>query len=415
MNLHIKKSTLLSVLFIIILFVSMVDTINGIRLPLIKQYFAGLFIIFTYYTGIRGEGIPVSDKKKIKHIIKIYLIPYLLLCLWSYFLFIFNENSIGYFTRATANTIYQCIAIITAACAFYIFGKRALNLCWLSSVFCYLFNIISGISICGFSSVKYYYLDITESTAIGQYLEQHELIFIFGLFTIYYFMITKHEDAHKTIKLIISLIFVAIGFKRILFAALALLFFIVIILRRMMIKNRINQFLIVIDIATISMVIGSIGWIYLLKSGLISEYATIYNIDFMGRLRMYNYFAPFYDVSGTFLGLGVGATEKIMAASGVFKGNSVHSDIFRNYLEYGCIPFVIWVVYFINYIPRKLKYNHQMKISIVFFVLLIYMFIISLTDNVCRYYHFQMVIFMMIIRFYLDQSSILTQYLDDGR
>lgn len=405
----IKKSTILLWLFVFFMAFSMLDTVNGVRLSAMKQYIIGLLIVLLWISGHRSKEIQYHDMSRVRLITRTYLLPYVLLCILSYFIFILHGNPFSFFSRATANTLYQCIAVCVAVCAFGILGRKALNLCWIAAILCYSFNLISGVINCGLSSVKDYYLNVTSissTVGIGSYFEQHELIFIFGLFTIYYFMISKEQDAYKKLKFFISFSFVLIGYKRILLAALLVLVLLFLILRKMLKANTTNWFMVVLDIVTIGMIIVSIVWVYLIKTGEISNLALLYNIDFMGRLRMYNFFNPYYEVDISFLGLGVGATEKMMAASGAFKGNSVHSDIFRNYLEYGCVPFVIWEFYFLNYIPRKLKYNRRIGVSIIFFALLLYMLIVSLTDNVCRYYHFQMVMFMMLIRFYLDQNAI---------
>lgn len=43
--------------------------------------------------------------------------------------------------------------------------------------------------------------------------------------------------------------------------------------------------------------------------------------------------------------------------------------------------------------------------TVICFLLMLYMIINALTDNVCRYYNFQMIIFMIIIYVYLEQND----------
>ncbi|MCC8153175.1 MAG: hypothetical protein LIP01_02520 [Tannerellaceae bacterium] len=404
MTIKITRRPLSEWALMVLMIISLTDKVNGVRLPSIKMYICGALIILMYYTGVRGESVYASERKRIKYLMQAFLVPYFLLWVWSVFVIFLNGSGFRYFTRASADTIYEFIAIFTAAYAILTFGKRAFDIIWSAAVISYLFNIICGFVVCGWSGVVSYYLDISVVSSINNYLEQHELIFIFGLFTIYYFMSIKETPKNKW-KLIISLLFVFIGYKRILFAALAAMFLLMLLLRRLLRTNNAQAVSWVINLTTIAVFTVCFVWLYALKTDLITELSVTYNVDFMSRLRMYSFFADYYTLGISYLGRGVGATEKILAASGQFNLNSVHSDIYRNYIEYGFIPFVAWLLYYINIFPRKLKMGSDQRDTVICFLLMLYMIINALTDNVCRYYNFQMIIFMIIIYVYLEQND----------
>jgi hypothetical protein len=145
--------------------------------------------------------------------------------------------------------------------------------------------------------------------------------------------------------------------------------------------------------------VASMTYVMLISSGLLVPFAKRFGIDFSGRMGFYRYMRKFYDWSISFMGNGMGFTEKYMQSTSRKIGgySAVHNDILKNYIDLGFVGSLLWVFWFIVVIPRMLLQKFGEKARYVYCIGTIYAYIVYTTDNASEYYIFQFTLFSLII------------------
>ena len=379
---------------IIIIFLLTLSYFSYSKINFYFQILAEIAIIgIAISKGIFNKDYNI-EKKWINFII-MALIPIIILFIYSIFIFLVENQKISYITRAFSTIIYKGIFILTAASLVYLFREKSIKIVTASAILNYLTAIITFIYNYGIGQlIPAIYNSIFDVQAQNMGLEAHEVTFVLGLLFLFYIL----KDAKKNkILLIILAFFMLAGFKRIQPVAIILGIITYFLLSKIK-RKRIWMFII-----SITMLIISFIWIYLIKSNLLSVIGDEYGINFMSRLEFYNAIDSEYELSMDFLGRGVGFTSEWMSENIYDMG--IHSDILRMYIEEGMYVYIYIFLYYIYLNSKRLYRNENSKNALVFFALMVVSYICWFTDNVEGYQNYNLVLYTIYFYLFFENDN----------
>lgn len=338
----------------------------------------------------------------VRHIVYM-LLPYFAMALYTLAVWLISGEitTLSNATRLVSTVLYLSLDIFFVAVGALIFKKDIVNVMFWGGVVSYFFgSVLAALFFCGIDDVLLYLysivgVDVTSSA--GWYMEVHDLTFAFGVFFLYYLCYGKSEKYRKT-KIIISIIFILLGFKRIEILALiiSLICFVTIF---KLIKSYKKLSLIVFLVITIC----ALAFIAIIKNGFLSKITNYFGINTMGRLSYYTYASNYYDFSLSYFGAGYTWFTRMwqqlylsgFRLDGYGVAASIHSNILEIYIEIGMIGLIIWLFYNLYYRTKRLDRYYGSNVAKSYLVLSIYMMILYLTDNTLHYGATQMAYFII--------------------
>lgn len=210
------------------------------------------------------------------------------------------------------------------------------------------------------------------------------MAFVFGLFFLYYLMGRDKKNIW------VSIIFCIISFKRISLAGLVIcsVFWLLFQNKAIIIhKHRavISFFLVVINLLVISILFQLISGKY---DAFINQYIGLStNQLLMGRYDLYKSIMSII-VDVPVFGIGFGKTVDILLVNNSILPN-LHSDILKNFLEFGPILFILWLLSFYYFNSMNLK----------LLIIALYLNVLFLSDNVFIYFDVMFFFYFFTILF----------------
>lgn len=341
------------------------------------------FIVGAILVGINMIVYRINKNTIKRKTIEWLIIPELLTILVSLIIWIGNDLSTSYFTRFMSDSLFIIISVCSSIALFFLYKEESVDLIFYGSVFNYLIVIMVFIKENGLNILKAVYLNIVENDSTSTVLEAHQVTFVFACLLIYYLLKSPKKDKKK---ILLCSIFLVMGFKRILIAALLVALICSFVLTKFKNNKAINNIYFIIFIVILLI---SYGWVYIVKSGFLNEFSEKYSIDFMSRLIIYDTISYEYKFDIFYFGKGLGFTSKWMQLNaGAMKIHSnigLHSDILKKYIEYGFIVFGIYIYSKSYFITKKIS-NISVKNSIIYMTIFILTEICWLTDNLAEYF-----------------------------
>ena len=362
-------------IYIIITTLNVTFKFNGVTVkPILKYILSLLWIAYT---------IPyIFKKKKENKIAKIHfkyaIIPLAAMFIYTIFLWITGISrveNIRYVTRLISTVGYLGICILYACISYIVLGKKIIDYTWYSLIISYFFGSICMAFFGSPVDTLRYMFTLKDTVQITKIFEVHDLTFAMGFFLIYFVYFGKKENIkHLYSKIIISILYVIWGYKRIEFAAIAITFILFIFIGR---KRKELSFKTTVITGVVLAV--SLIYVFLASSGLLSILAEKYNVNFMGRL--YTYVDKLI--------------EELRTRGTLYKGwmllSGMHSDTLKKYIELGFIGFIVWTIYVIKIKTIKFKNEFSDKVAAIYLMFTVYSFVLYLTDNVFEYYIFTLI------------------------
>lgn len=359
--------------------------IAGYHIPIEVNYF--FYIIWI----IVGLIIYIYNLSKnyhytffFKKIALIFIEPKLLFLLYSYFLFIFGLSD----KNLASTGLTQILSILIPLAYLYLFGLKIITYIYYSCLISFLILIWITIFNNGLISLTLPFRSMIDSYVVNPF-ETHEITFTVGFLFMYYACFYRLNNKIDIIKLVLCLIMLLFGFKRIQLIAIvvSVMFFMIINhLRR-------NASTFLINFSFI--ILLSISWMYLIFLYNGEFFTLIANLGFntSGRLYYYNAITSITEFSPSFLGLGLNSVSKLLESDfSYLHVGGLHNDILKLYAELGFLMFCAWSLFYLFLIPQRLR-----QISFLGFkaysIIFIYIFILYLTDNVDIYLGSQMLFF----------------------
>lgn len=178
---------------------------------------ACLWIIWSYNYK-KEDGNRILAKLHLR----LFVVPIIVMCFYTIIIwFVSSPSGIGgeieYYSRLFSNTIFLIITGFFIYRAYRIFGIRCLDLLWISMILSYSFlGIFRGIIKCGIMNIIRSVFFFQDLVNVNNYLEVHDLTFALGFFLIFFLVFGKKCNiSNLNLKIVISFIYIFLGYKRI--------------------------------------------------------------------------------------------------------------------------------------------------------------------------------------------------------
>lgn len=317
--------------------------------------------------------------------IKQYITPTALIYLWTILMYILNTPAgfnFSYFSRSTSDILCLALAGLSAIAASYFFQRRVIQLSVYAILLSTLANVIRAIQIYGMPIFLQFLrtatlvtdFDVTRPTyRISQMLEVHDSTVACGYFLIYYLFFCNKQDKSRW-ENVIAMIFCAyVGFKRVTFIGVAVVFFLLILL-----KAKESKIEMVIKWVAIGIFGAAFAYLIAIKIDLLSIIADWLHLDFVGRLDIYANLRKYYSLSPLHLGTGYGFINKYFVEQ---TGYASHSDIVRLYIELGFLPYILWLYHYLKRVPTRVYRKFGEEATRVIMATTIYAFVTYFVGN----------------------------------
>lgn len=360
------------------------------------QLSIGLFwVLYVFLTmAINRFHFRSRYRKDIPWMLRSYLVPSIVLHLWTILLMYIEVLSWDYITTNVSVYIPTLLAISSV----YLFGEKAFKYNFIALASSYMLSVLASTIFVGPRIFLYAVMDAYFDTRgiLGlsvNYLELHDTVLAIG-FVLIYFIFSNEKLTKANLALIaVTLMIMVLGMKRVsvLGAILAVIFHKV---TKKLPENK--QYKCCRCAGLIALLCCYIFvWIFVEGTGFWEVIAEL-GINPRGRSYYWTALAGRCEFSLGFLGLGRNYTYKLFGGElSYMRVGAAHSDILKMYAENGFIFFAYWLWHYLLRMTKRYKKRFSMNSALIYFGITIYLFTLYLTDNVEIY--FACIIFSIVI------------------
>lgn len=390
---------MLTILFVISMSIAFTNMFNGELMPFYIKYIIAIFWIAMWIIDIARSS---KIEKKNVFAFKEYVIPFILIGIWSLFVWIADRpsNFSGeYISRMIGNVIYLLLTFMCAMSGIHFFGKKTIKLSALAMGISVIFNLCYVIAEYGVSTFFNYLPNVFSTTDFefgsrmynfALALEVQDITIATGFYLIYFIFFDKEDSKKTKRRYILLMIFCAvIGFKRTVLVGL-----IIVCICLWLIKSKNIPLKNVIGVFGIVFISVSFIYVVLIKLNIFEELALKFNIDTNGRVTIYGVLSNYYELSPLFIGNGFSYVDKAMYES---IGFVAHSVIIKMFAEIGMIPFFIWLYHYLIKMPNKILNKYGKNAGRVTLAVTIYLFITYFMENTMTLFCMQYSFLLMIL------------------
>ncbi len=320
----------------------------------------------------------------------VYSVPLLVTLVTSLFIWFVSQVETAVMARGLSGAfIYtNMLSFALAAAAFlYMFGEKGI---WYNLTAMVAANILMIVIIIVQNGLGNYLTELitlvktfaAETGDIIVQAEVHELAFCLGAYLIY--MLLKPQK-NKAIAVLFALsVFCFLSaFKRIgIIAIIVALFFG--LLLKWIAKYSEKTAVRLMYFFTFLMIGLLLGYIGLIKSNAFSVLEQL-GIDTSGRAGVYNAVDKYYTFSPSFLGNGIGFLTYQLNSRLHVGVSAVHNDFLQYFIDLGFWGYLAWLVSMTLVRIRYFGSGGRTQDAVVTFSLLLYLIIVSATDNTMNY------------------------------
>ncbi len=315
------------------------------------------------------------------NVMLVQMLPGILTLVWSLGLWIVRRESLALIRRGTSMISYQLLVFVMLMGAGILFGKKALEYTsfgFLIANTLILLDVIrtSGLGATVSGMFSFLLSAGSVDNVISGKLEVQDLTFGIGILLVYYIVAGKGEHWRYFHIAFLGFYFI-LGFKRILFPAVAAGAAWFLLTQRMKRKTHIG-FAVILGLILIAV---SMVYVILIRSGIWVALCESLGIDLMGRGRLYGYMESYYQISPTFLGMGNGMVSTVLEVLEKTGNRRLHSDVLRMYIELGMPAFLAWCYLTFIFTFTHLTKRYSERVGGMYMAMTLLMFITFLTDN----------------------------------
>lgn len=335
--------------------------------------------------------------------IKVYAFPAILMVLSVILSMAVNKNyTTPYMMRSISNISVFLITILSVYGSVMLFGYNTIKLSLYGLVASTLINIVYTTYLYGIPSVFYVLINVIrasfdpyeEGTVLANVslsLEVADATFAYGFFFLYYLLFSDKSKERKK-GLLLSVIGIYVGLKRIEIAAIL----VAIIIFKVFIENKGVSRKTVQKIFLMALLFASFFYLYLMKY----HVNVFYFLD-QSRINMYGRLRLMYELNPLYIGKGYGYVNKwLEEVSLIYYIMSVsHSDLVRMYIELGMIGFIAWIYYYVVSLPRYFYKRTQNRTGDIVLCFVIVLMITYLIDNTATLFATQFSFIMIPIAY----------------
>lgn len=362
--------------------------------------FATSYIAFAI--SLLSSGVVIGKKRALyttaHEITLLELFPNLLFAVASIGLMMLGLAGYHQYGRPISDFLQHAAALLLMMSLVLSFRERAVD--WMLAILAViaLSSFTLGIGQYGLDQFLTYISGAHVDDKVRAFFELHDICLIMPLFACHYMFLAK-KTRNNWIKTFMALFISFVGFKRI--AIAAALFIIVLWLLwghklREDSQKRFNKVLQIILFAL------PIIWVVITSSDTFYKLCLQFGINPMNRNELYAYFAQFVSFNPLHLGLGEGFCVVRLHAIGASGAHflrgilGVHNDFLRLFIEAGMVGFIIGLLYYIWYFPKKIEQKYGIAAKQIFLICTLYAFIVYCTDNTTYYLVFQCGLYLII-------------------
>ena len=303
-------------------------------------------------------------------------------------------------------------AALTAAMLLYLFGEKAI---WMNLGAIVTANLMFIAAVVAKNGVgpfvsEFITLVMTFAGNTGDVIRQaevHELAFCLGAYLLYMLLFPKKGLGYLIGFSLAGFCFVA-AFKRIAVIAVAAALAVGIFCRFLKAYGKQKLVSKLITVTMILAVVVLFAYIGIVKSGVFQRMEEA-GIDTSGRARIYRAVDSFYEFSPRFVGNGMGfLTFKLNSGFDIGVG-AVHNDFLDYFINLGFWGFLLWLVTFTLVRTRFFGRDGFTDGEISAAAILLYVLIVSATDNTMNYHVFNTTVATLLIGHGYEQQAALAQ------
>lgn len=322
----------------------------------------------------------------------------------------------GNYTRLIKTTTTLLLDACFACSGYYFFGRKAIDYSFIGASLWYvLLCIIPNVIYLGPIAIfKYIFIlnPMGISTRLFTSLEVNDYTFSLGMFFIYYFIFEDKQAKHHKSKILVTIVLILFGFKRIQILSLLFIFLFNILINR---KQKYISYWAIVVYAVF--LFSTLSWIFMIDAGALEQLALKYKIEFSGRLAYYAFASKYFTFNLGYIGLGFTYFTKYFnelylsgyRIAGHLIAATVHSDILNMYIELGMIPYILWITYKTLISTLLIEKNFKGLSGRLYLLVTIYLLITYLTDNTLTYsltQTFGMLIIVIYCAFCKNELSV---------
>ena len=345
----------------------------------------------------------------------VYSVPLGVTTVVSLFVWFMQTVDVGVISRGLSSSLIYANMLsfaLAAGAMLYIFGGKGI---WYNLVAILVANILMIVTVIAQNGLgafmsEFITLITTFAGVTGDIIVQaeiHELAFCLGAYLIY-MLFKPRKNIVYFILLFLSLFCFLSAFKRIGIIAIVIALAFGYLLKFIARYNKKTAIRLVVFF-TIFVIIVLICYIALIK-GNAFELLEEAGINTSGRVEIYNAVDDFYEFSPGFLGNGIGfLTYQLNAFMNVGVA-SVHNDFLQHFIDLGFWGYIIWLVSMT--LVRVLYFGRKGNVenAIITFMLIIYLIIVSSTDNTMNYPLLTGVLAMLMMGNSFDENVRDTEF-----
>ena len=349
--------------------------------------FAILFLaLLNFITTVRLNRVLLL----VRHTL-VQILPYLIPFFFSAVIWVTSgADSIAIF-NGVGMIIPQLLSVCVAVATLYLFGEKGIWYCLGSMCAANLLLVLTVIVQGGLEPFLEEFCTLILSFAIESgplmvKLEINDLTFAFGPF-ILYLLLNWKETSHSLLWLLVVGLLFVLGLNRIAIPAILLGFLLAFFLRLLPEKASRQTALCL----AVGMMLVSFLYIAGIRLGLFEYLETALHIDTKGRLGMFTNLEPYYDISFTYMGRGIGFERYVDWQTGTIYQTpqrtimQIHNDFLRMYLNMGFVGYWVWLWCFLLVRLRYWFRQGGKNAGCLFFSICVYCFVLYATDNTIYY------------------------------
>ena len=320
----------------------------------------------------------------------IYSAPLLVTTLVSLFIWFVNTVDVGVISRGLSSSFVYANMLSFALCAgafLYVFGEKgvwynlaAILIANLIMIFMIIFKYGPGAFFSEFITLVVTFADVTGEIIVEA--EIHELAFCLGAYLIFMLYSPKKSIGYFIFLFLSAFCFLA-AFKRIAIVAIAIALvfgYLLKFIAKFNKKTAIN----LITLLCILLIGILLLYVALIKMDAF-ELLEKAGINTSGRVGMYRAVDKFYEFSPEFIGNGIGFLTYQLNTFMSIGVASIHNDFLQHFIDLGFFGYIIWLISMTLVRVWYFGKNNNADGAIKAFILILYLVIVSSTDNTMNY------------------------------
>lgn len=346
--------------------------------------FASAVLVFLYKPDIARGAVVFSDAC-------VYSVPLLVTTVVSLFIWFAGIVDTSVISRGLSSSfIYMNMlsSALGAGALLYIFGKRGI---WYNLLAILIANLLMILTVIWQNGIALYFselftLIVTFADVTGDVIVQaeiHELAFCLGAYLIY-MLYKPRKSISYIILFLLSLFCFVSAFKRIamIAVAIALVFGYLLKFIAKFVPKTASRLITLFSVALIALLIGYVAIIKMDVFALLEEAG----INTSGRVKVYRAVDEFYEFSPEFLGHGIGfLTYQLNTYMNDIDVAAIHNDFLQHFIDLGFWGYLIWLISMTLLRVRYFGRSGNVDNAIVSFMLMVYLIVVSSTDNTMNY------------------------------